>query len=132
MKLLWYTLILLGLLLVSIVVSHAQDDPVLDPVPPGTVPVPPGAEPVPPKMLTFEQVLGYQRRAEQKQEEYLTQNGWVQGSDTPGRFIFWQLAYKGVEYRLEADQAIYVQRGITEEREQDAIERQELQSIGVQ
>lgn len=127
MKLLWYMLILAGLLAVSVAIRAQDADGIIasdDPIP-----VP---EPTPPKMLTFEQVLGYQKRWEQKQEEYLTQNGWTRGTDTPGKFVYWQVTYKGVEYRLEADQAIYVQRGITEEREQDALERQLEQSIGVQ
>jgi hypothetical protein len=100
----------------------ASDDPKPSPTP----------EPTPPKLLTFEQVMGYQKRWEQKQEEYLSQHGWRQGSDTPGKLVFWQKAYKDINYRLASGQAIYVQRGISEEEAQAALERQIEQSTGVQ
>lgn len=119
---------LLLLLVLFGIGAVAQDDGGI--VLPGPTDIP---TPAPtPALLTFEQVMGYQKRWEQKQEEYLKQHGWTRGTDTPGKFVFWQLTYKGIEYRLEADQALYVQRGISEENEQAALERAIEQSTGVQ
>lgn len=106
-------------------------------VAPGASTLAPGPTDIPtpaptPTLLTFEQVMGYQLRWQQKQEEYLKQGGWRMDEANPGQFFLWHIEHKGVRYALGREDAIYVQARIEKDAVQAALERQIEQSTGVQ
>lgn len=120
-------------------IANGETDAGIAPTPyvAGDTPPPGPTDPVPtpepaPKLLTFEQVMGYQLRWQQKQEEYLTQGGWRMDEANPGQFFLWHIEHKGVRYALGREDAIYVQARIEKDAAQAALERQIEQSTGVQ
>lgn len=111
-------------LLVASLLAHAQDPPIASP------PLTSAPDPAPPapELMTFSQLMGYQKRLQQKSEQYLREHGWTYDGNTPGGFFLWELTYKDKQYRMRLDDALYVQRYIDDEIAQSELEAQLLKS----